>query len=159
MRRFRNQILSAMGIRPAATVLIALALPACSDDDDKGQDSGWGDVDADNGGGTEEGGTEEGGTEEGGTEEGGTEEGGTEEGGTDEGGTDDTGGPPDTGDPPEEPKPEPVAGATWCASGGIASSGTTTSVACTSPLDLSAGTTATDGTHTLQTGPLRRISP
>jgi hypothetical protein len=32
-------------------------------------------------------------------------------------------------------------------------------VGCMSPLDFSAGTTATDGTHTLQTGPLRRISP
>jgi len=44
MRCFRNQILSAMGVKPAATVLIALALPGCGDDEDKGNDTGWGDV-------------------------------------------------------------------------------------------------------------------
>jgi hypothetical protein len=32
-------------------------------------------------------------------------------------------------------------------------------VGCLSPLDISAGTTATDGTHTVHTGSLRRISP
>ena len=83
MRRFRNQILSAMGMGPKATILIALALPACGDtgeikDDD---DADTTDVDADGWG-------------SGGTT-GGETTGGTTGGQTDGGDSD--GGPIDTG--------------------------------------------------------------
>ena len=70
---------------------------------------------------------------------------------------DDTASPDDTGSPP--PVAPLTEGGAWCAAGGTATSGTTTSVSCLSPLDIAAGTTATDGTNTLHTGPLRRISP
>ena len=52
-----------------------------------------------------------------------------------------------------------VSGATLCAGGGIASSGTHTAVACIGPAEVALTTEASDGTHTLQAGAIRRVSP
>ena len=52
-----------------------------------------------------------------------------------------------------------VGGSTLCAGGGIASSGTHTAVTCIGPAEVALTTTATDGTHTLQAGAIRRVSP
>jgi len=52
-----------------------------------------------------------------------------------------------------------VGGSTLCAGGGIATSGTHTAVTCIGPAEVALTTTATDGTHTLQSGAIRRVSP
>ena len=52
-----------------------------------------------------------------------------------------------------------VGGSTLCAGGGIATSGTHTAVTCIGPAEVALTTTATDGTHTLQAGAIRRVSP
>ena len=52
-----------------------------------------------------------------------------------------------------------VGGMTLCAGGGFASSGTYTVVTCISPVEVALTPEATDGTHTLQAGPFRRVSP
>lgn len=52
-----------------------------------------------------------------------------------------------------------VGGSTLCAGGGIATSGTHTAITCIGPAEVALTTTATDGTHTLHAGAIRRVSP
>jgi hypothetical protein len=52
-----------------------------------------------------------------------------------------------------------VSGHALCAGGGIATSGDHTAVTCIAPADFATGAVATDGTHTLQPGPIFRVAP
>ena len=52
-----------------------------------------------------------------------------------------------------------VGGHVWCASGGTTSDGTHELTGCFAPVDLSTGSTATDGTHVWKPGPITRITP
>ena len=58
-----------------------------------------------------------------------------------------------------EPDARTVSGHAVCAGGGTATSGAHTAVTCIAPADFATGAVASDGTHTLQPGPIFRISP
>ena len=74
---------------------------------------------------------------------------------------------PDSGDPAgtdaddgaDTSEDRTVGGQALCAGGGRTSDGTHTAVTCIAPVEVALTTQASDGTHTLQAGPIRRISP
>ena len=54
---------------------------------------------------------------------------------------------------------EPRAGTALCAGGGIATSGTYTAATCIAPAEVVFTLEASDGTYTLQAGPVTRLAP
>ena len=129
-----RSIIGTSTARALAALLLTATLTACTDGfDDKGDDpDGQGDADTDTDG------------------DGDTD--GDEDGDTDTDADTDADTDTDTDD-------RTVGGSTLCAGGGFTSSGTHTAVTCIGPAEVALTTTATDGTHTLQAGAIRRVSP
>jgi hypothetical protein len=78
----------------------------------------------------------------------------------DSGSTEDTDTNTDTDtDTDTDPDVRTLGGAFWCGAGSLATDGRHTHAGCLAPVDLAAGSSASDGHHILFLGPFRRISP